>query len=171
MWQQAGSLAILKQRLTWVQKRRELLLENAGQKYSRGAGEGSYTSPFSYLSDSSQTLSFGWGQLPQNLSSKITPFFLSFSNQNWIKITPKSQCLKITENMSPKFHLYFFMLIFWRENSNIFTLKINLARFARNVFKTVINWVDDVDDCLKLQISKFFSCFQKLVFQNALFFG
>ena len=37
--------------------------------------------------------------------------------------------------MSPKFHLYFFMLIFWRENSNIFTLKINLARFARNVLK------------------------------------
>ena len=170
MWQQAGSLAILKQRLTWVQKRRELLLENAGQKYSRGAGEGSYTSPFSYLSDSSQTLSFGWGQLPQNLSSKITPF-LKLLKPKLNKNQPKITMFKNHRKYVPKIPFVFFHVDFLARKFKYLYFENKSSSLRSQCFKTVINWVDDVDDCLKLQISKFFSCFQKLVFQNALFFG
>ena len=71
----------------------------------------------------------------------------------------------------PKIPFVFFYVDFLARKFKYLYFENKSSSLRSQCFKTVINWVDDVDDCLKLQISKFFSCFQKLVFQNALFFG
>ena len=50
----------------------------------------------------------------------------------------EAQCLKITKNVSPTIDTNVLVesyVDFWRENSNIFSLTANVARFARNVVK------------------------------------
>ena len=60
-------------------------------------------------------------------------------------------CTKNGQNSSK------YLYDFWRENSNIFTLKLNVARFARNVVKNVtfrIFFINLVQACNAILLPK-----------------